>query len=357
MSEPKTKSWFAAVFESASGRAAVLFILALIGLPFLMHFTISVERDVTRYATFEFEPAARQALESCDAAQAVEICTGAIRTALNRSDFFGLAYLLRAKGRALSGDQAGALADLRRATRCWTRDYYYPTPEQRQELAAFGVELTRNFAKTGDPARACTAISAAGVGSGAPVDFLHDQAATLDAETRAAVWPETPVLTLEDFAGDDAPNLVMGANQQKRELVGTSHSDIGADGASAAIELGASGQDGRSSCYLPVHVPLSEKAFALRVRMQGPEGTQVAIGYWFDKSRQSVLTWDKSCTDAGDGWRLFDIRRDFYRQRVAYAKEQGYDPAGAVIDQIGFDPPQGPPCKILVDSVELYIPN
>jgi len=194
-----------------------------------------------------------------------------------------------------------------------------------------------------------------------PVSYLHDLRKRLSAQERAALWPDGPRLTLEDFGPPEAPVFQALASEQGR---GTAEASLtagqGAGGdAAALVELGASANDGRCWYAIPAHVPVVDKPFGLRVRLrtEAPCDPAIVLSYWFEWARRAAVTLDATSRELNGGWRLFEVRRDFFQERVAEASEKGYDPVGGVIHQMGFAVGPGPVNRISVDSVELFIPE
>ena len=339
----------------------LLWLVVTLALLPVMAFLMASEREVSQYSTLSFEAAARAALEAGDYGRAVRVCTGALRVGLDRSDYWGLAHLLRAQAQMGAGNLAEALTDLRTAARLWTAGYYTATPGSRAEAARVGSDLAERLVESGDVEAARHAVSAAGVCSGRPVDYLHEQAGALSSALKGALWPEGPCLVLEDFQGSDAPVFATRIDEQGRPPL-RAQSDAplpGSTARGAALEVGASTKDGRTWYGVPAYIPLSTKSFALRVRVkeEQPSDLSVVVGYWFDLAHKSVDTPESKSTDVGGGWRVFDIRRDFYAERAAYAKKAGYDPEGGIINQINLSPKPGPANRYWIERIELYIPD
>ena len=361
---------------------AILWGVLLVALLPAMAFLIATEREISRYSTLTFEREARAALEAGDSARAIRICTGALRTSLERSDFWGLAYLLRAKAQAAAGDPLTAMANLEVTARHWAKHYYYPSAEQRQEAKEFGAALAKTLYESGDADVAGQALSLAGIASGHPVEFLYEQAATLDPAMKKTVWPEGPRLVIEDFRDPAAglnrvlsvtswfekpyiskkdledlqpPKFQVWAEEQGRSLVQSTNSAAteGAD-TCAMFEVSESTKEGRSQYAIPVYIPISPKPFGLRawVRERQPSNVGIALEYWFEFARKAALTVDDAGVDLGQGWRLIDIHRDF----AAEAKQKGSDPGGGIILRFGLGLKPGPANQYWVDRIELYIP-
>lgn len=326
-----------------------------------MLFVAATEREVSRYSTMTFEAEARAAIESGKFGRAVRICTGAMDTGLSRSDYWGKARLLRSKAHDGAGDTAAALDDLRACARLWSVAYYNASPEDQEEVKAHGRQLGLKLLEGGDVEGARGALSAGGVGSGNPVEYLYELAATLDDGTRQRLWPEGLCITLEDFEGEDAPVFALWAEEQGRELVssGVGVPPGSTHGNAAAISLGQSERDGRSWFKLPIYIPLLERRFALRalVKEEAPSGVSVNLGYWYDLARTSAGTVDTAHEDVDGGWKLFDIERDFHAERMAHAKLAGFDPTGGIISGFGLSVEPGPANQYWVDEIQLYIPQ
>lgn len=340
--------------------AALWLVLTLALLP-AMKLLMATEHEVSSYHTFTFESHVREALAQVQYDRAVRIATGALRTGLGRSDHWGLAHLLRAKAHGGAGRLSDALADLRATAQCWTSEYYYPSPEQRREAEDFGTNLGMQLLEAGDVKAARQAVSAAGVSGGRPVGYLHERWESLAPEQRDALWPDGPFLTLALFDGVRRAAFHPWVEERGRELVeaGVDPTGSRSGGSCAVFEIGNPAEEGRSWYALPIYIPISPKPFALRLAIKEREPSEVAVlvGHWFELARRSAVTLDSESTDLGDGWRLYDIRRDFHAERAAEAAQQGYDPVGGLITHIGFDVSEAPANRYWIDGVELYIPN
>ena len=342
-------------------RLAALWLVLTLGLLPAMKLLMATEHEVSSYHTFTFESHVREALAQAQYDHAVRIATGALRTGLERSDHWGLAHLLRAKAHAAAGRLSDAVADLRATAQCWTSEYYYPSPEQRREAEDFGTKLGTQLLESGHVEAARQAVSAAGVSSGRPVEYLHEQWQSLAPEQSNALWPDGPFLTLVLFEGARRVAFQPWVEERGRELVeaGVDPTGSRSGGPCGILEVGDPTQDGRSWYALPLYIPISPKPFALRLAMKERRPSEVAVlvGHWFELARKSVVTFDTESTDLGRGWRLYDIRRDFHAERAAQAAQEDYDPVGGLITHIGFDVSEAPANRWWVDGVELYIPD
>ncbi len=319
------------------------------------------EREVSQYHTSTFETYAREALDARDFTRVLRICTGALKTGQKRSDHWGKVHLLRAKAHAGLGDFPQALAELEAGARFWTRWYYYASNRDRTEAARLGTELGLKFLDSGKIDDALRAFSAAGLAGGGPVKYLYDLSRTLSPAQKAALWSTEPSLIVEDFEGPDAPVLETLVEEQGRVLR-NSRIDAAvsrAAGSSALLEVGSGAGRGRSWYGWPVHIPLSERAFALRVfvREEQPSQANVILCYWFDLAHESAATSDRPTEALAGNWKRFDIERDFHAERLAYANKKGYVITGGVINKIGLDLPEGPANRFWVDRIELYLPD
>ena len=335
-------------------------LLILLLLPVLA-FVILAEREVSQYSTLTFESHVRKAIEERAFSRAVRICTGALKTGISRSDYWGKAYLLRAEAHAGEELTAKVLDDLETAARLWSRSPYNATEEDFKEITRFGTDFGLRLLDAGDMAGARRAISAAAMGSGYPVEYLHEQAAALPAPVKQALWPEGPCITIEGYGGEVPPQFTARANDQERKLLSTRIDEsAGRDGGACAfLDLGPASTSGDSTFAIPVSIPVSEKPFALRLTLkeEPSASTKVMLVYWFDLARKSAATTDSASTDLGGGWKSFEIKRNFHEERVALAKREGYDPAGGVISSIGLSFAQGPAMKCWIGKIELFIPE
>jgi hypothetical protein len=166
-------------------------LLTLLLLPALA-FIIMAEREVSQYSTLTYESHVRKAIETRAFSRAVRICTGALKTGISRSDYWGRVYLLRAEAYAGEERTANALDDLETSARLWSRAPFNATEEDFKETAKFGTDLGLRLLDAGDVAGARRAISSACMGSGHPVEYLHEQAAALPASVKRALWPDGP---------------------------------------------------------------------------------------------------------------------------------------------------------------------
>lgn len=348
---PAVFSWKAIVAAWAVLTVAILPALA---------FVVLTEREVSQYSTFTFEHYVRQALEAGRFSRAVRICTGALKVGLSRSDHWGKAYLLRAKAHAGEGKIANALDDLETSARLWSRSFYFATEADRGEIAVLGTELGRRLLEADDLEGARRAVSAAGVGSGRPVEYLHEQSAALPEPLRRKLWPEEPGLLIEDYGGFEAPRFETMFDEQGRKLVASSLDAAASPRGDrcAVFDVTASSKPGSSLYGIRVCIPLSKKPFAIRTRLKldPPQDARVTLGYWFEPARKSAATHDGASRDLEAGWRLFDIRRNFFAERAEYAKQNGYDPAEGIINRVDVSFEPGPAARCWVDRIELYIP-
>jgi hypothetical protein len=80
----------------------------------------------------------------------------------------------------------------------------------------------------------------------------------------------------------------------------------------------------------------------------------VFLEFWFDREMKSVAIPYTDGKDTGDGWRQFDLWRDFNSDMKAEAVRKGYDPTNGFIKSIGITLEPGPASQFWVDTVELY---
>ncbi len=339
--------------------AAIVVLVSLAMLPFIF-FLIHAEGEVSEFSTLLFKSRAEKAIESGSFDRAIRICTGALRVGISRSDYWGTAYFVRAKAHAGKKDFGKALDDIETAARLWSRAPYNASEQDRDEISAFGVEFCKEFVDGGDIAGALRAISAAAMGSCNPVDFLHRQSAGLPEQYRNALWPDGPFIVVEGYGGEQPPEFSSLTENSGRKLIASRiDSSGGREGRRCAVLELAAGSGGESICNFPVSIPLSDKPFAFRVAVKPePEcAAKLFVGYWFDYARKSDATNDGTVRDLGDGWRLIELKRDFFTERTAAAKKGGYDASGGVINRIGLSLPPGDALRCIVDRVELSIPQ
>jgi hypothetical protein len=166
-------------------------------------------------------------------------------------------------------------------------------------------------------------------------------------------------LTLEDFEGAGAPILDNTANEQGRKLL---QSKVAVDEPSrvpcAEVSVGSSTKEGRSWYQMPVYLPLVQDRFALRATLKQaqPSDVNIVLSYWFQAANKAAVTFDKPVKEA-DGWKCFDIRRDFYKQRAEAAAKEGYDAGDGIIYRLGIDLKPGPENTVKLAKVELYLPE
>jgi len=335
-------------------------LLILLLLPVLA-FIILAEREVSQYSTLTFESHVRKAIEERAFSRAVRICSGALKTGISRSDYWGKAYLLRAEAYAGEEQMGKAVDDLETSARQWSRAPYNATEADFKEIAKFGTDVGLRLLNAGHLAGAQRAISAAAMGSGHPVEYLHKQAAALPASAREALWPDGPCITIEGYGGEQPPEFTVRANDQERKLLSARiENGAGHDGGPCAyLDISAATTPATSAFLVPATIPLSQKPFALRltVKEDPPVPTQVFLIYWFDLARKSAVTSDSASTDLGGGWKRFEVKRNFYEERAAAAKKEGYDPVGGVINKTGLSFAQGPALKCWIGKIEMFIPE
>lgn len=339
---------------------ALWLVLTLLLVPGFLYIR-AASMEVSQYHVTAFEGFARKALEEQDYERAIEICTGAKNSAVNRSDHWGDVYSLRACAYFGMGNYRDALNELELAANFWTRRYYYATEETREKLARMGAELGTNLAAGGNHADALRAFSAGAMVSGEPVAYLREQATKLDSELRAALWPQEPYIVIQDFHAANAQPLESVLNEQERPIqkLGITNEIARAEGSSAVVAVGPS-QHPEGWCWFAfdTYLPIVEQNFALRAYLRHEQDARVRIllGYWFELAQQSANTFHDATRTLADGWRHYDIERDFHRERTEAAREAGYLATGGIINKIGVDVPPGGPNRIWLDRVELYLP-
>lgn len=371
--EIRTPSGLALTWKQVAGVWAVVTLVILAAMAFI----IATEREVSQYSTLVFEQYARAALASNHYARAARICSGALRTGIaQRNDYWGLAYLMRAQALAGEGQPALALSDLQASARLWGRKYYdYPSKDQRQEAMAFGAALGLRLAQSGDLMGARQAISAAAICSGDPIEYLYKQCAHIDSGLARPLWPEGPSISLVEFKDLEAPKhapwtaheaedlraprFTCWTEEQSRTLLRTALDSSGSrnGGPCSTFEVTASARSGRSYYAFQVHVPLCPNPFGMRIRVRTSVACRfgVFLEFWFDREMKSVAIPYTDGKDTGDGWRQFDIWRDFNSDMKAEAERKGYDSTNGFIKSIGITLEPGPASQFWVDTVELYV--
>ena len=294
-----------------------------------------------------------------DYARVIELCTGALKTGVNRSDHWGKVHLLRAQAHAGMKELPQSLEELEAAVEFWTSKYYFATDEDRAELAQFGTGLGRMYLDGRSTAEALRAFSAAGMGSGKPADYLERLAAELEPGQKSALWPEAPFLIVKSFANPQAKPLEKMVEEQGRNVsenrLDSEHSPGGSG--SAVLAVSASTQAGRSWFGVPVYLPVFERPFLLRLYAKQQEASDLGVflTYWFESSRKSASTVDLKADPIADGWMRFDIRRNFAQERLAEGDQQGYMATGGFINSLGLSLGAGPANRVWLDRIELLL--
>jgi len=348
--------------KGLSKTQVVLLWLALtLALAPIVYFIRAAATEVTRYQVSTFEPYAREALAQRNYGRAIELCTGAVKSGVNRNDHWGKVFSLRSQAYAGQGNLPAALAELESAAAFWTRYYYYAKEDERAEIAEFGRGLFRKLMERGDTEAALRALSAAGVAGGRPVEFLQDCVAFLMPAEKEALWVNEPFLILREFSRPDMDVFSAIAEEQDRTLRGSRIDPNGsrAGGPCALLELSDGPKEGRSWYGVDMFLPLSETPFALAVyaKEETPSDLGILLSYWLESSRKSAKTIDQTAQILEDGWKRFDIRRDFYAERAAEANQAGYLVSEGIINKVGLSLAPGPANRIWVDRIELYLPS
>lgn len=242
--------------------------------------------------------------------------------------------------------------------------YYWrdaATETAREDLRQLGTKQATNLLDAGDAKRALQVFSAVARGSGNPVEYLHAMRDTLSEAQRAALWPKEPYLIIEDFSSPFARSFIKQVEGQGREVTKSQIDPAGSRGGgrSAMMDLTQAKKDGPSGYVIYVHIPLGEKPFAIRTatKENTPSETKLTIGYSFPSAKMSASSDDSSAETASDGWKIFDIRRDFRKERQDYAQSQGYDASDGRINVIGLNIPRGTANTWWMDVIEIYIPK
>ena len=265
-----------------------------------------------------------------------------------------MALLMRAK-------VTGSLDAIEEVGALWYASPWYATGTGQLELRGIGKERGIAFLEAGDTRSAMRAFSAAARGGGLPVEFLHDLRDSLSDTQRRALWPAEPYLLMMDFSAPGAAPFEQTVEKQGRKLI---ESAIDAEGsrngqACAHLSLSASKREGGCLYAIPTRITLSEHPFALRVpvRLEKEADIELFVGYWFQAAKKASSTNVAESSELGQGWRLYDVRRDFHKEQKAIADKHGYDVADGVVSKIGLALPQGPENQFWVESIEVYIPE
>ena len=254
-----------------------------------------------------------------------------------------------------------SLTELESATVFWTAKYYYATDENRAELETTGTALGRKLLAANLPGEALRAFSAAGMGGGRPAAYLAERCADLDPASKSKLWPDIPVLIVHDFHDSPKSGLDKVVDEQNRTVqsTGVDAATSFRGSATGSIALGASTQSGKCWYGVSTRLPVTETAFALRVyvKEQAPVDSAVLLGYWFEAAKKSADSLDTVSETQADGWKCFDIRRNFYRERMDVANQQGYSIADGFVNMISISFPPGPANRFWMGRVELYFPE
>ncbi|MBI1321228.1 MAG: hypothetical protein GC168_20065 [Candidatus Hydrogenedens sp.] len=341
------------VYFSWTNQAILIAALTVVSLLAIFGIRLLALR-VTQYEVSVFETYARQALASKDFGRVVEICNGAMRAGVNRSDHHGLVYLLRAQGFAGEGDITKALDDYDSAALFSQESHYFMPEPARQELMAAATAAAEQRLKEGDAPGALRAFSDAAIGSGNPVDYLYTLKQHLSDEEQQSLWGEDkPWLVVRRFDNPAFGTLEPVVEEQGRSLLRS-----GVDQGSGFLELSPSSAKGRSAYGDKLYLPVSEQPFSLRVVAKGEGGPmpQVLLGYWFEAARESAHTFDDTWTTGDDGWQACLISRDFYRERLQHATKNGYSMNDGVISLVALELAPDSANKLWLDRVELVLP-
>jgi len=338
----------------------VVWLLSTAAVLLLMAVVLRAQREIAQYHPSAFESAARKALASGAFDRAVRITTGAVQSdSLARPGHIGKALLLRAEGQAGRGAVVEALEDLEACAARWRDAPWDARPADLAELRTVAVELALRVVSA-EPEDALRALSAAGRGAGEFVEYLYKLKELLPEDAKSRLWPEEPFLVIEDFEGADAKGLVRAAETQGRTLLESRLDERVAwkGRRSAFLEVSGPAREGQSWYALPTRVALSRLPFALRlwVREEHASSTSVRLAYWFETAHASAGTVDGPTRELGDGWELFDIRRDFGDERREWAEKEGYPVADGTITSLVLAV-EGGANRFWLDRVEVYLPD
>jgi hypothetical protein len=317
--------------------------------------------EVSQYHVSTFEAYTREALAAGNYTRALGFCSGAMRSGVYRSDHWGKVYALEAQAYAGMGQTENALAKLEDSVDFWTKRYYYATDPEREELSEFATGLGRRLLQAGDAGGAMRAFSAAGLGGLKPVEYLYALNESLSPDERALLWGEDrPRLMVNDFSHPENDVLQAHLEEQGR-MVQDSRIEpaVSLTGSSSAyLELSPATGQGRSWYGVDLYLPISDRPFALRayVREEPRGDVRIQLGYWFELARKSATTTDTATHNLSDGWRRYDIERDFYTERLAESGGNYFIDDG-IINKFSLVLQPGPAQQIWVDRIELYLPG
>jgi hypothetical protein len=335
-------------------------VLALALIPAFL-FIRAMSLEVSQYHVSTFEAYTREALAAGNYTRALGFCSGAMRAGVYRSDHWGKVYALEARAYDGLGQTGQALAKLEDCVDFWTKRYYHATDPEREEMSEFATNLGHRLLNAGDAQGAMRAFSAAGLGSGRPVDYLHGLNESLSAEDRSLLWGEDrPRLVVNDFTHPENDLLQTHLEEQGRNVL-ESRIDpaVSATGASSSyLELGPATSQGRSWYGVELYLPIPDRPFALRalIREDAPDHARIQLSYWFELARKSAATTDTATHNLADGWRRFDIERDFYAERLAESGGAYFIDDG-IINKLSLVFPPGAARRVWIDRIELYLPE
>jgi len=316
-------------------------------------------KEVARYQVSTFEEEARLALAERRFADAIKYCDGAIKTGHNRSEHWGRVYTLRALAHLGAEDLNKSLAQILLAGDFFTRRYYFAEQQDRAEAPHLAEAIGRKLLEGGNADDALRAFSAGAMMSGAPAAWLNGLQRRLNEMERAQLWPEgRPMIIVKEFRDPTEDPLSLVVNAQARP-VQARVLDTTLPETAAQIQVGASTESGSALFAFDTHIPIQGPGYALRARSKTSSGDapKLFLGYWFDAAQKSASTEDAPTESDADGWNLFDVRRNFARERAEEATANGYLPSGGIINKVGLSLPPGPEATYWLGRVELYLPG
>lgn len=312
--------------------------------------------EVAKYQVTTFEAASREALSRKDFAAALKYCNGSIKAGHGTSDHWGRVYTLRSVAYLGEGDLLRAADEVLLAGDFFTRRYYVAEEQDRRELPQLASAIGKRLLQVDDVPMSYAVFSAGAMASGRPVSALHALADGLTASERKALWGDGPPRVAINCFRDAKENVPRATvNEQGRSLAFT----VDTVANTASVVAGPSEKDGTCWISVPTYVPIEPLPFALRCRAHLPSLTsaEYVTGYWFESSRKSANTTEKSTRVNQEGWTVYDVRRDFNAERLAEANATGYSPTGGVINQLTLSLPPGGADTIELAPAELYIPK
>ncbi len=350
--------------QAPLGRVGLVVLAVVLTLAILpgMGFARLIAREVSQYHASTYEVYAREALSAGKPAEALKICTGALKSSLGRSDHWGTAYLLRAKAYDALGDVPKLLEELNAAATFWGNKYYFASEDDRAEIKAFASEIGDKLLAAGQRDQALLAYSAAGSGGGEIIPYLYDLVERLDLAQRQTLWPEgPPYLIARRFADAqfDAPVKVIDEQGRTLDVAGIDPTAVRNGLPSSLLSVTTGTAAGRSWYGIPVYVQLAERPFGVRVIARSEQDLPfgVDLGFWFETAQRSANVGEAAYETDALGWRVYTLQRSFYQEQLDQADEGGYLVSDGIVNRIILNLPQGPADRYWVNAVEVFLPG